>query len=115
MQDNFEPDVIALYADWFDRMLRSDNLDLSIMGAEASHVQDAFEDFIRDRLLNERGTFATDAQIRALDNVRRAFLDVDIIAEAGRVRGRVTTRFRDIGTGRFAGLRQVINRITGSE
>lgn len=115
MLDDFEPDVIALYADWFDRMLRSDNLDLSNMGAQASHVQDAFEDFVRDRLRNERGTIATDAQLRALDNVRRAFLDVDIIAEAGRVRGRVVTRFRDIGTGRFAGLRNVINRISGGE
>lgn len=114
MQDDFEPGIIALYADWFDRMLRSENLDTSIMGAQASHIQDAFEDFIRDRLFDERGQIASGAQLRALDDVRRAFLDVDIIAEAGRVRGRVTTRFRDIGTGRFAGLKQVINRITGA-
>lgn len=114
LQDPFE-DVPELYADWFNRMLRSENLDLSILGAEASHVQDAFEDFVRNRLLNERGAPATDAQIRALDSVRRAFLDVDIIAEAGRVRGRVTTRFRDIATGRFTGLRNVVNRITGGE
>lgn len=113
MQDKFAPEVVALYADWFDRMLRSDNLDLTIMGAEASHIQDAFEDFIRDRLLNERGTPATGLQLQVLDSVRRAFLDVDIIAEGGSVRGRAVTRFRDIGTGRFTGLRQIINRITG--
>lgn len=115
MVTELEGENPALYADWFDRMLRSDNLDLAIMGAEASHIRDAFEDFVRGRILSERGLPITQLQLRALDSVRRAFLDVDIVAEARRVRGRVTTQFRDIGTGRFAGLRSIVRRITGEE
>ena len=115
MEEAFEETPVDLYADWFDRMLRSDNHDLSILGAESSHIQDAFEDFIRDRLFAERGFEATGSQLRALDNVRRAFLDVDVIAEAGRVRGRTVTRYRDIDTGRFTGLRNIIGRLTGAE
>jgi hypothetical protein len=113
MESNAE--VVSLYADWFDRMLRSDNLDLSVLGAQASHISDAFEDFIRDRLFQERGFSATDNQIQVLDRVRRAFLDVDAIAEAGTVRGRTVTRFRDIATGRFTGLRNIISKIVEGE
>lgn len=115
MVTEFEGENPALYADWFDRMLRSDNLDLAILGAESSHIRDAFEDFVRDRIFNERGFSITQPQLRALDSVRRAFLDVDIIAEGRRVRGRVQTSFRDIATGRFVGLRSIVRRITGEE
>lgn len=102
---DFPPDQ---YADWFDRMLRSDNLDLSILAAESSHIQDAFEDFVRMRLINERELDATPDQINALESVRRAFLDADHLVEAGLVRRRVTTRFRNVLTGRFSSLRKVI-------
>lgn len=105
----FEGDAV-LYADWFDRMLRSDNLDLAIMGAESTHIQDAFRDFIDLRLLSERGDTATLDQIRALETVRRAFLDADGVVQAGRLRGRVTTRFRNILTGRFVSFRSVVDR-----
>lgn len=102
--DDFLP---SQYADWFDRMLRSDNLDLSELAAASSHIQDAFEDFVRGRLIDERGFDATPEQVNALESVRRAFLDADVLVEAGRVRGRTSTRFRNVLTGRFTNLRNI--------
>lgn len=103
----FDPEQ---YADWFNRMLRSDNLDLATMAAESTHIQDAFENFINFRLGAERGFTATPDQMQALETVRRAFLDADVIVEAGRVRGRVTTRFRELVTGRFTNFRNIMDR-----
>lgn len=103
--------IPSQYADWFDRMLRSDNLDLSTLAASSTHIQDAFEDFVRNKLINERGFDATPEQVNALESVRRAFLDADILVEAGRTRGRVTTRFRNILTGRFTNIRRIFEEL----
>lgn len=111
--DDFTDENWENYAAWFTRMMQSENVNTVQQGVEASHITNTWDAFVKDRLLQERGVEASPSQLAALDIVRREFLDVDVIAgTAGRGAG---TRqiLRDIGTGRFVGIRDVVGRITG--
>lgn len=97
--------------EWMNRMLRSEDADTAMSGAEAAQSRDGWEDFVRDRLSAERGAEPSDAMMGALEKARSSLLDADVFTEARIIRGRSATIFRDVTTGRFVGFGNVLNRL----